>query len=79
MVGSIAERGLLKHVLDDPGLLSAPVVDVMEAPFPAVPAGDLVQEAVELLAGERQAVLVTVNGRATGILTRADLLEALAR
>jgi len=79
MVGSIAERGLLKHVIDDPSLLGAAVVDVMEPPFPAVPAADLVQEAVELLAGERQAVLVTVDGRATGILTRADLLEALTR
>ena len=79
MVGSIAERGLLQHVVDDPGLLGAPVIDVMEAPFPAVAAGDLVQETVQLLAGERQAVLVTVDGRAIGILTRADLLEALAR
>lgn len=79
MVGSVAERGLLKHVIDDPGLLGADVVEVMEAPFPAVAASDLVQEAVELLAGERQAVLVTVDGRATGILTRADLLEALTR
>jgi cystathionine beta-synthase len=79
MVGSIAERGLLRHVIEDPRLLGAAVVDVMEAPFPAVGAGDLVEEAVQLLAGERQAVLVTVDGRATGILTRADLLEALTR
>ncbi len=79
MVGSIGERGLLKHVVEDPELLGAHVVDVMEAPFPSVPADDLVEEAVELLSGERQAVLVTVDGRATGILTRADLLEALAR
>jgi cystathionine beta-synthase len=79
MVGSIAERGLLRHVIEDPRLLGAAVADVMEAPFPAVHAGDLVEEAVELLAGERQAVLVTVDERATGILTRADLLEALAR
>ena len=79
MAGSIAERGLLKHVIEDPSLLGAAVADVMEPPFPAVSAGDLVQEAVELLAGERSAVLVTIDGRATGILTRADLLEALAR
>jgi cystathionine beta-synthase len=79
MVGSIAERGLLRHVIHDPALLDTAVVDVMEAPFPAVSAGDLVEEAVELLAGERQALVVTVDGRATGILTRADLLEALAR
>jgi cystathionine beta-synthase len=79
MVGSIAERGLLRHVIAEPALLGAEVVDVMEAPFPAIPSGDLVEEAVELLAGERQAVLVTVHGQATGILTRADLLEALTR
>jgi cystathionine beta-synthase len=79
MVGSIGERGLLQRVIEHPELLDAHVVDVMEAPFPAVAAGDLVQEAVELLAGDRPAVLVTVDGRATGILTRADLLEAIAR
>jgi cystathionine beta-synthase len=51
----------------------------MEPPFPAVSAGDPVREAVELLVGERQALLVTEDGRASGILTRADLLEALAK
>ncbi len=35
--------------------------------------------AVSLLAGERGALLVTVDGRAAGVVTRADLLEALAR
>jgi len=79
MVGSIGERGLLKHAVSDPALLHAEIIDVMEAPFPAVAAGEPVREAVELLAGERQAVLVTQDGRAAGILTRADLLEALAR
>jgi cystathionine beta-synthase len=44
-----------------------------------VAAGDPVREAVALLAGERQALLVTERGRASGIVTRADLLEALAR
>jgi predicted transcriptional regulator len=38
-----------------------------------------VREAVELLADKREAVLVNMDGRATGILTRADLLESLAR
>jgi cystathionine beta-synthase len=79
IVGSIGERGLLKRIIDDAALLGELIVDVMEAPFPAVAAGDAMQEAVELLAAERQALLVTVDGRAAGILTRADLLEALAR
>ena len=79
MVGSVGERGLLTRAIDDPALMSADIVDVMEPPFPAVAAGDPVREAVELLVGDRQALLVSEHGRAAGILTRADLLEALAR
>jgi cystathionine beta-synthase len=77
VVGSIGERGLLKHAADNPQLMGESIVDVMEPPFPAVPAADPVRAAVELLAGDRQALLVTEHGRPTGIVTRADLLEAL--
>jgi cystathionine beta-synthase len=79
VVGAVSERGLLKHAVTDPALLGAEVVDVMEPPFPAVSATDSVEEAVALLAGERSALLVTEDGRPAGIVTRADLLEALAR
>jgi cystathionine beta-synthase len=77
VVGSIGERGLLKHAADNPAIMGKDIVDVMEPPFPAVAAVDPVREAVELLTGDRQALLVTEAGRPTGILTRADLLEAL--
>jgi cystathionine beta-synthase len=77
MVGSIGERGLLRHAADNPSIMGTNVVDVMEPPFPAVAATDPVREAVELLTGDRQALLVTEGGRPTGIVTRADLLEAL--
>ena len=53
VVGSIGERGLLKHAAEDPALLDAEIVDVMEAPFPAVSSEDPVREAVELLVGEQ--------------------------
>ena len=79
VVGSVSERGLLRHAMDDPALLSAEIVEVMEAPFPAVSADDSVREAVELLADRREALLVNMGGRAAGIVTRADLLESLAR
>jgi cystathionine beta-synthase len=79
VVGSVSERGLLRHAMDDPALLAATIVAVMEPPFPAVSADDAAREAVELLAEQREAVLVTMDGRPTGILTRADLLESLAR
>ena len=69
----------LEARVDDPAILSAEIVEVMEAPFPAVSADDSVREAVELLADRREALLVNMDGRAAGIVTRADLLESLAR
>ncbi|ADB49341.1 cystathionine beta-synthase [Conexibacter woesei DSM 14684] len=79
IVGSVGERGLLAHAVSDPTLLSAEIVDVMEPPLPAVGATDPVRDAVALLTGERQALLVAQDGVPKGILTRTDLLEALAR
>ena len=78
VVGAIGERGLLKRAAADPSVLGAEVVEVMEPPFPAVSIDDPVRDAVELLAGDQQALLVTRHGRAEGIVTRTDLLEALA-
>jgi cystathionine beta-synthase len=77
VVGAIDERGLLVRALEDPSLLGEEIIEVMEPPFPAVSTEDPAREAVELLSGSRQALLVTHEGRAAGIVTRTDLLEAL--
>jgi cystathionine beta-synthase len=77
VVGSVGERGLLKRAMDNPQLMSNDIVDVMEAPFPAVATTDPVREAVELLSGDGQALIVVQDGRPVGIVTRADLLESL--
>jgi cystathionine beta-synthase len=79
IAGSVTERGLLRRAVEDATLLDAEIVDVMEPPFHAVPTSDNVREAVDLLTGETEALLVTTNGRAVGIVTRADLVESLAR
>jgi len=79
IVGSVGERGLLAHAVSDASLLEAQIVDVMEPPLPAVSATDPVREAISLLSGDLQALMVTEDGRPAGILTRADLLESLAR
>ncbi len=79
VVGSVSERGLLRHAMNDAALLGAEIIEVMEPPFPAVSAGDSVRQAVELITDRREALLVNMDGRAAGILTRADLLESLAR
>jgi cystathionine beta-synthase len=78
IVGAIGERGLLRRAAADPALLDAEIVEVMEPPFAGVSSQDPVREAVELLVGEQQALLVIHEGRAEGLVTRTDLLEALA-
>jgi cystathionine beta-synthase len=78
VAGAVTERGLLKRAIEDPALLGAEIVDVMEPPFHAVPATDGVREAVDLLSGPSEALLVTEDGVPVGIVTRADLVESLA-
>src|SRR3954466_12291790 len=77
VVGSVGERGLLKRALEGPHLLGESISAVMEAPFPVVETADPVREAVELLTGDGQALIVAERGRPMGIVTRTDLLESL--
>src|SRR5204863_7192336 len=77
VVGSVGERGLLKRAMSEPHLMSTGIADVMEPPFSSVATSDPVREAVELLTGEGQALIVTEHGRPVGIVTRTDLLESL--
>ena len=63
IVGSVGERGLLRRAIANPSTWTRVIVEVMEEPFPAVSTEDSVREAVELLAGERQARSVTDDGR----------------
>src|SRR4051795_2533472 len=77
VVGSVGERGLLKSALSDAAVMSAQIAEVMEAPFTGVSTADPVREAVELLTGDTQALIVSEHGRPVGIVTRTDLLESL--
>ncbi len=77
VVGAISERGVLRHAASDPGLLGESIAAVMEPPFPAVSVDDPARDAIELLAGDQQALLVLREGALEGLVTRTDLLEAL--
>ena len=64
--------------MSDPQVMASPISDVMEAPFNGVVDRPIpVREAVELLTGETQALIVSEHGRPMGIVTRTDLLESL--
>jgi cystathionine beta-synthase len=79
IAGAVTERGLLRRAVEDPSLLDEEIVEVMEPPFHAIAAEDPVRDAVELLSGQAEALLVTDDGLPIGIVTRADLVESLAR
>jgi cystathionine beta-synthase len=79
IAGSVQEGSLLERLFRQPEVLEAQVVEVMDAPLPTIDVGGPVEEAFELLSKTRAtALLVTEHGRATGVVTRSDILDHLA-
>jgi cystathionine beta-synthase len=79
VVGSIRERGLLDRVFRNQEALGEEVAAAMEPPLPAVEIDESVDTVFADLSAGNPAVVVARRGRPVGVLTRADLLEYLAR
>jgi cystathionine beta-synthase len=79
VVGSLQERGLLDLIFRNPDSLNEEVAAAMQPPLAAVEAGESVDEVFSALSGGSPAVVVARDGKPTGMLTRSDLLEYLAR
>jgi cystathionine beta-synthase len=79
VVGSIRERGLLDRVFRNQDALAEDVAAAMEPPLPAVEIDDSVDTVFSDFSAGNPAVVVARDGRPIGVLTRADLLEYLAR
>jgi cystathionine beta-synthase len=79
VVGSLQERGLLDLVFRNPDALNEEVAAAMQPPLAAVEAEESLDEVVSALSGGSPAVVVATRGTPTGMLTRSDLLEYLAR
>jgi cystathionine beta-synthase len=79
IAGSLQEGTLLERLFRKPEVLDAQVVDVMDGPLPTIDVGGPIEDAFELLSkGRSTALLVTESGRATGVVTRSDILDYLA-
>lgn len=76
-VGSISETAILNHLLADPQLRQAPVSQIMEPPFPLL-AADTPLDRLSMLLQQHPAVLVHDHAGQIHILTKTDLLKALA-
>jgi cystathionine beta-synthase len=79
VVGSLQERGLLDLVFRNPDALGEEVAAAMQPPLAAVEADESLDEVFSALTGGAPAVVVATRGKPTGMLTRSDLLEYLAR
>jgi cystathionine beta-synthase len=77
--GAVSEKGLLWASAEHPGIRGHEVTEVLEPPFPELAPEDPAEDAIRLLEEGRQAVVVVREGRALGILTPVDVIEALNR
>jgi cystathionine beta-synthase len=77
VAGAVSERDLLEAVFSGAASLADPVERHMGAPLPLVGGGEPMQVAREAL-HDADAVMVVVDGKPAGVLTRADLLAFVA-
>ena len=79
VVGSVTDRELLERAFHDPSVVDRPVGEVMDPPLPTIGLGRDGRRGG--VAGCRPArpCVVLDDGHPTGILTRSDLLDFLAR
>jgi len=77
VVGAVTERELMERAFNDPGALERPIGEVMGPPLPTIGAGEPLDVAVARLEGA-PAVLVLDRGHPIGVVTRSDVLGALA-
>ena len=78
-IGSVSEATLMARVIEEPGILDAPVDTFMDDPFPDVDARMPVSGIGRLLTRQTPAVLVRQNGELAGIITRYDVVRYLAQ
>ncbi|WP_222194027.1 cystathionine beta-synthase [Modestobacter italicus] len=76
VVGSVAEKTLLDALFSGRATLSDPVERHMSAPLPIIGSGEQVTAAVSAL-GDADALLVHVDGKPAGVVTRQDVLGHL--
>jgi predicted transcriptional regulator len=78
VAGTLFDNEILKRVLEDSSVLDQPVESLMGDPLPIVRSDAPVEQVTRLLASRNPAVLVSDNGKVTGILTRFDMLQFIA-
>jgi len=79
MVGSISESGLLTKLLRDHNVKTAAVREVMDAPFPVVSNDVGIDKLSSMLTKEVTAVMTLDALNQPGIVTKSDIIRAMAK
>ncbi|MFA6277350.1 MAG: pyridoxal-phosphate dependent enzyme [Pedobacter sp.] len=77
LVGKLAEGDILKALLENPSLKSAPVNEIMSATFPFVDLNTSIDRISALINKENSAVLVELEDGKFEIITQYDIINAI--
>lgn len=78
-VGSISENGLFQKMFSNPDIRTSVIADVLENPFPIVDFNTAVERVSSLISKENGAVLGRDDSGNYHIVTKYDILQALAK
>ena len=78
VVGKLAEGDILKALLENPSLKSAPVQEIMTATFPFVDLNTSIDKISTLINKENSAVLVETAEGKFDIITQYDIINAIS-
>lgn len=76
--GSVTDSMILSQLIQDPGAQTAPVSDIMDAPFPVIEHSTGMGEVTGLLNRSNPAVIVRMKDGSYDIITRSDLIITLS-
>lgn len=77
-VGSIDDSRVFQLLLDNPSLRDAPISSMMSAPFPVVDSSTPLEELCKLISKQVPAVLVMLEDQKYHIVSRYDVIAAMA-
>ncbi|WP_316738968.1 pyridoxal-phosphate dependent enzyme [Pedobacter aquatilis] len=78
IVGKIAESDILSALLENPGLKSAPISEIMTSTFPFVDLNTSIDKISSLINKENSAVLVEDEAGKIEIITQYDIINAIS-
>ncbi|MFD2581318.1 pyridoxal-phosphate dependent enzyme [Pedobacter vanadiisoli] len=78
IVGKVAESDILSALLENPGLKSAPISEIMTATFPFVDLNTSIDKISSLINKENSAVLVEDESGRIEIITQYDIINAIS-